>query len=93
MANLTGEFDCPQKLAPGDVVKASVRGHYYHWAVFEVQKIPGDELRTVVLASAPKMGSVRFIWFGGHHRTGTGHGLTFYFVRRPTPTNGTLRSG
>lgn len=80
--NLTSEFDCPQRLRPGDHVKASVRQHYLTWIVREVERV--DELRQKVMASAPGLGSVRFEWFGGHRRTGRGHGMVFYFVRRPS---------
>lgn len=79
MRNLTSEFDCPKSLRPGDRVHASIEGRYVTWIVREVEQL--TECRQKVVASAPGVGAVRFEWFGGHHRSGRGHGLTFYYLR------------
>lgn len=80
-ARSTSPDDCPQQLAPGDVVEASFKQHYLQWIVREVRDLEDDKQQ--VLASYPGRGSLRFVWSGGHCRDGHGHGMRFYFVRRP----------
>jgi len=84
VSHKTSEFDCPQRLLPGDIVEACIRQRYYRFIVHNVERDPHNELFQTVEASAAGLGSVRFRWFGGHYRTGTGHGLTFYYVSRPS---------
>lgn len=80
-ARSTSEADCPARLCPGDLVEASFKGLYLPWFVREVRVI--DENTQDVIASHPGRGSLRFTWYGTHVRVGHGHGMTFYFLRRP----------
>lgn len=95
-ARSTSEADCPEKLRPHDRVEVSIHGRYYTFVVFQVDDLavdvtplrPGPPSRNegtmqTVVASAPGMGSLRFTWYGGHHRIGHGHGMKFYFKGRP----------
>lgn len=78
----TSPDDCPQRLAPGDVVEAHYkRFGYLPWIVREVSDI--DDKMQQVMASYPGRGSLRFVWHGEHCRDGHGHGMRFYFVSRP----------
>lgn len=86
MGNQVPKEDVPIKLQIGDVVRAWIRGskfrRYVNFTVKSVIDLTGDEQQ--IIASEKKVGSVRFIWNETYgFKEGSGHGLTFYFVKRP----------
>ena len=84
----TSPDDCPARLCPGDVVEASFKQHYLPWFVREVRDVLDRPNEQDVIASHPGRGSLRFRWQGDAIRIGHGHGMKFYFVRRPEVVEG-----